>query len=125
MELVGVLYGGSPPRARGRYSHRHENPAVRRFTPACAGTVTAPRWTTSRQPVHPRVRGDGHFFAIYLLDHSGSPPRARGRFWDYFEKRGVGRFTPACAGTVRTPAPDRMGSAVHPRVRGDGRMLLA
>ncbi len=110
---------GSPPRARGRWA-QPAHPALRvRFTPACAGTISALPCRCSAVAVHPRVRGDDSACGLPVAVAVGSPPRARGRSALLACSSCAGRFTPACAGTIaiRRCAPGR--TTVLPRVRGD------
>ncbi len=110
---------GSPPRARGlRLVHPQHHP-LGRFTPACAGTSPW-RWCVrSTRSVHPRVRGDFTMRSPPVSCLIGSPPRARGLRHSGDLQSGLGRFTPACAGTSDAYPGDGSILAVHPRVRGD------
>ncbi len=110
---------GSPPRARGQGGPGHLGPAVRRFTPACAGTGLPGSRARRRGSVHPRVRGDRRRRGRPLRSRSGSPPRARGQDQGAATRAWDPRFTPACAGTGAGSACRRPPSSVHPRVRGD------
>ena len=66
------------------------------------------------------MRGDGDDVRREQPELLGSPPRARGRFTRDDGCECVCRFTPACAGTVRSSCAGLSRRAVHPRVRGDG-----
>ncbi len=113
-----MLYG-SPPRARGHAVQTPSTSQDARFTPACAGTWSAQRITSHIHPVHPRVRGDMDRPDRGSQPLTGSPPRARGHGAGHGLIHGPTRFTPACAGTWRSPARSRRSRPVHPRVRGD------
>ena len=110
---------GSPPRARGHVEPRHVETAIRRFTPACAGTWRSRRSRPTPWTVHPRVRGDMAIVPDRPYTIAGSPPRARGHVVRDYPRRRGNRFTPACAGTCPSPCSARTTRTVHPRVRGD------
>ena len=118
-----VLYFGSSPRARGTRSEEQPLVKLDRFIPACAGnTVRLPK-LQERQPVHPRVRGE-HDLAQHVHHRApGSSPRARGTLLVRPCRQPPGRFIPACAGNTEPRKPLVAGSAVHPRVRGEHRIL--
>ncbi len=112
---------GSPPRAWGRSELAEIGVAVRRFTPACVGTIARSTWTWSRCPVHPRVRGDDRVREKLSASTVGSPPRAWGRFPLGRGGQFQPRFTPACVGTMACMRAAVTYGSVHPRVRGDDR----
>ncbi len=111
---------GSPPRAWGRSRVLGLAILRLRFTPTCVGTVSRRFLIKIRIPVHPHVRGDGAGVAGLAPADPGSPPRAWGRCVPGRRRRGGGRFTPTCVGTVRTCSGARACRQVHPHVRGDG-----
>ncbi len=90
---------GSPPRAWGQRVHHHTAKPAGRFTPTCVGTTPALALTAPR---------------IY-----GSPPRAWGQHTPLNVLVLPHRFTPTCVGTTLARGWQRLGSAVHPHVRGD------
>ena len=49
----------------------------------------------------------------------GSPPHARGRQRDTFEKTVLERITPACAGKTKDYMKKIAASEDHPRMRGE------
>ncbi len=110
---------GSPPRARGQARWARWSAPQGRFTPACAGTGVCAFAFLTRFSVHPRVRGDRVLPTTTSSGIFGSPPRARGQVSRPVLHADGSRFTPACAGTGRSPASSSHASAVHPRVRGD------
>ncbi len=116
---VGLTSSGSPPRARGRSPQARVSRVAWRFTPACAGTISARSCPRTRAPVHPRVRGDDYRGSLTDSSTRGSPPRARGRFPGDLRHRRRQRFTPACAGTMGPVRAPPSSPSVHPRVRGD------
>ncbi len=112
---------GSPPRARGQVRAPHEGDALRRFTPACAGTGPLSCSKMARAAVHPRVRGDRSAKKTKRGASDGSPPRARGQGPLHRRQPVFARFTPACAGTGYVSVARCRQGSVHPRVRGDRR----
>ncbi len=110
---------GSSPRARGTeqrsviYSH------ASRFIPACAGNRQRTDVEVCADAVHPRVRGEQASRAGTLRKITGSSPRARGTGGARGDRRGVRRFIPACAGNRPHRVRAAVGTAVHPRVRGE------
>ncbi len=94
-----VWNSGPPPRTRGRHHELVVLHALRRTTPAYAGTTgisgtyapetrTTPayagttRWINSLLPAsrdHPRVRGDDIVKLPPIVETTGPPPRTRGR----------------------------------------------
>ncbi len=121
--FAGHHYPGSPPRAWGRQQAAALLRLLLRFTPTCVGTATWPRDSPMRSPVHPHVRGDGHFNASMAAPAIGSPPRAWGRRSKVPELERHHRFTPTCVGTASARRPIDSIKAVHPHVRGDGGWL--
>ncbi len=71
---------GSPPRAWGRLCLLIHRRVLRRFTPACVGTMQSIDTRCTHPPVHPRVRGDDDLRTQFDAVGGGSPPRAWGRY---------------------------------------------
>ena len=75
--------------------------------------------------VHPRVCGERKLIKARIINGDGSSPRVRGTDDDVVPVEVLDRFIPACAGNgVRGMRPGRV-SAVHPRVCGERRFMLA
>jgi len=109
---------GPSPRARGSPAASGHAPARPGSIPACAGQSPLPRARTSRDTVHPRVRGAVSYASSRLSMMVGPSPRARGsRLVEGPRGRGRGSI-PACAGQSRRQAAVSRCSRVHPRVRG-------
>ena len=110
---------GSPPRMRGKVELVHQTEGKVGITPACAGKSShqhgAGRWRRD----HPRVCGEKGCCKFSSRNHSGSPPRMRGKDLSDNELQVLDGITPAYAGkSVRwcrrsSPARD------HPRVCGE------
>ena len=109
---------GASPRARGTRIQRRRTLRLGRFIPACAGNTSLVRLGGSKEPVHPRVRGEHLSSTERCHLPSGSSPRARGTLLLDLDREGPFRFIPACAGNTRTRAGSGWTPAVHPRVRG-------
>ncbi len=94
----GMVFAGSPPRARGE---RHPVPdAARqhRITPACAGRTVVPSSAPATGTDHPRVRGENWIEQHCIVPDGGSPPRARGERTAVPDGARSDGITPACAG---------------------------
>ncbi len=65
------------------------------------------------------MRGDNLLLRLKVVDHSGSPPHARGQLVRRHESTHGSRFTPACAGTTPSHHLAELLATVHPRMRGD------
>nr|CUV12158.1 conserved protein of unknown function [Ralstonia solanacearum] len=114
---------GSSPHARGtprsiRRTHRRE-----RFIPACAGNTSRFDWIAASQAVHPRMRGEHHQHYEYGLWNGGSSPHARGTQTGPLPQPAWLRFIPACAGNTPSGRACRRPPAVHPRMRGEHRII--
>src|SRR5208283_1107608 len=73
--------------------------------------------------VHPRVRGERYVYASLPPLDCGSSPRARGTRWGRFFPLSLMRFIPACAGNATATTIAESNNAVHPRVRGERRLV--
>ena len=110
---------GSPPRMRGKGLLQVFIPEPLRITPACAGKRINGRVNQQDERDHPRVCGEKGSSTFWSRNHSGSPPRMRGKVDDVpggVLHRGI---TPACAGKSSGLADscDLLGD--HPRVCGE------
>ena len=110
---------GSSPRARGTRLCRLRYKEQVRFIPACAGNTSSLWIPVTRQPVHPRVRGEHTVSGCCRLNVGGSSPRARGTPYPDEDNAPRWRFIPACAGNTLETLPAEAQAAVHPRVRGE------
>ncbi len=130
---------GAPPRARGQPSRassanalRRSTPACagtrgpegapdgpRRSTPACAGTTMGAFWRPWAGSEHPRVRGDNDGATWTECTTAGAPPRARGQ--RRARRRDPSRSPehPRVRGDNRNTAAFGPRTSEHPRVRGD------
>ena len=120
LQRLGQLrYNGSPPHAWGQSNVLHAVTISPRFTPTCVGTISPSSVGFSPSPVHPHMRGDNSMTRRSATAFSGSPPHAWGQSRISVQRPPHVRFTPTCVGTIRTTAPCRAASAVHPHMRGD------
>ena len=111
--------GGSAPRVRGTVLRPGASAELRRFSPACAGNG---RTGPARHPpstVQPRVCGERELQEHAKWGEDGSAPRVRGTDLKGTGERGMGRFSPACAGNGSNPALTTISSPVQPRVCGE------
>ena len=117
--LNAMVYGGSPPHARGR----HRSPTVRKaaawITPACAGKTTCRRAFTTCRRDHPRMRGEDRSRHVRRGRGRGSPPHARGRQTSRLRIAYGARITPACAGKTLNKRQFMALWKDHPRMRGE------
>ena len=89
---------GSPPRVRGKVPAVPDGFCNRGITPAHAGKSSAPTCRYSKSGDHPRACGEKGLSMFWSLNHSGSPPRMRGKGYDVVGRLGGVRITPAYAG---------------------------
>ena len=113
------LSDGSPPHARGRHRLNIGDGAVLRITPACAGKTQVQQGSRREGSDHPRMRGEDRGSRRRRFGGRGSPPHARGRQVDGFEKRIRDGITPACAGKTAQSRFDVFQRQDHPRMRGE------
>ena len=111
---------GSPPRVRGKAKKRCRSCPLTRITPAYAGKRPAASAARSAKWDHPRVCGEKGCCKFSSRNHSGSPPRMRGKDLSDNELQVLDGITPACAG--REKRRDRLDyyfpQGSPPRVRG-------
>ena len=95
---------GSPPRMRGKVELVHQTEGKVGITPACAGKSShqhgAGRWRRD----HPRVCGEKGCCKFSSRNHSGSPPRMRGKDLSDNELQVLDGITPAYAGKRPLPS---------------------
>ena len=97
---------------------------MQRFIPAHAGNTCLNSSRTASKKVHPRSRGEYSSFWQVGAPRGGSSPLTRGILWITDGWRTNDRFIPAHAGnTEREFIPDQRGQ-VHPRSRGEYRLLM-
>jgi len=84
----------------------------------------ATRASGSQGAVHPRVRGERAIPHLEALEQDGSSPRPRGTFRWGPGYQGRERFIPASAGNVDPATVENSGVPVHPRVRGERRVVI-
>ena len=116
--MSGSLWG-SPPRMRGKAGGGRERHPAEGITPAYAGKRINGRVNQQDERDHPRVCGEKGSSTFWSRNHSGSPPRMRGKVLVHLCGKLFPGITPACAGkrplslvwmTCETGSP--------PRVRG-------
>ena len=122
-ELAPV--GGSSPRTRGTDSPAHTAWRTRRFIPAHAGNSEAPIPANDANAVHPRARGEQSTAYTCGGLYRGSSPRTRGTVDGGHVGDGHSRFIPAHAGNSAAPAVLAGPRSVHPRARGEQRVLTS
>ena len=115
---------GSSPHARGTQQPSHLKPGVRRFIPACAGNTSRRKPRRSARAVHPRMRGEHFRWFEERCGKRGSSPHARGTHRPAPGNPGGGRFIPACAGNTQFGTSKMPARPVHPRMRGEHRLLI-
>ena len=114
---------GSSPPARGTLGEAANAGATRRFIPACAGNTRRRARLMLRPSVHPRLRGEHPDGLLDLPLVGGSSPPARGTRAFRWNAPSHVRFIPACAGNTECRAGCRSAWPVHPRLRGEHRLL--
>ena len=123
--MVSERRSGSPPLARGSPRPAGLVTPRRRFTPACAGKPCGSGSAGGVCAVHPRLRGEALPGRQKYAKTAGSPPLARGSRHCRFRARSLWRFTPACAGKPARADPRPRPDPVHPRLRGEARLVVS
>ena len=95
---VGLLAGGTSPRARGKQPQRMATHHMHRNIPACAGKTSVPASCAPAKKEHPRVRGENGFSSPKFCPRGGTSPRARGKQYREDIENFIERNIPACAG---------------------------
>ena len=112
-------HSGSPPRMRGKVLFKTLGEGTFGITPACAGKRMVFAGRKSRTWDHPRVCGEKGSSTFWSRNHSGSPPRMRGKEETVPEFYGLRGITPACAGKSTRCRCRLYGLRDHPRVCGE------
>ena len=110
---------GSPPRVWGKGQRLLAKNPEFGITPACAGKRMVFAGRKSRTWDHPRVCGEKGSSTFWSRNHSGSPPRMRGKEETVPEFYGLRGITPACAGKSTRCRCRLYGLRDHPRVCGE------
>ena len=83
------------------------------------GRVPTPRPRLIKSQDHPRVCGEEHHPTPSSAAPRGSPPRMRGRGFEYVKQYGEAGITPAYAGKRIIICPTSCPVGDHPRVCGE------
>ena len=110
---------GSPPRMRGQGETFIQKTSTGRITPADAGTRAESRVPSNGCKDHPRGCGDKSRYPQRCRALRGSPPRMRGQGALGLGGVGLGRITPADAGTSLCVCHVYTSRGDHPRGCGD------
>ena len=119
MRLVLFAVLGSPPRMRGKDGVNDSAQAVTGITPACAGKRVRHRRISKPTRDHPRVCGEKGSSTFWSRNHSGSPPRMRGKGQVSVFLRVFVGITPACAGkscSSSVSSSQRMSWTIRSRI---------
>ena len=110
---------GSSPHTRGALDAEPRPTVVGRIIPAYAGSTRAVvcRWT--RDPDHPRIRGEHSLGGAQKPLLAGSSPHTRGARGGYLPRRAARGIIPAYAGSTHPPRRSRRALGDHPRIRGE------
>ena len=114
---------GSSPRARGTRARATRAPHRSWFIPASAGNTRRACPHRCRRAVHPRERGEHSVETHVMKFLAGSSPRARGTRTRRCPAASRLRFIPASAGNTAVRADPPARSPVHPRERGEHRVV--
>ena len=110
---------GSPPRGRGKVVYVIDCHIRKRITPAWAGKRFFLGLCHLLYADHPRVGGEKHLAISTFKLLEGSPPRGRGKVFDYLVCAYTTRITPAWAGKSFAPTERQASCKDHPRVGGE------
>ena len=114
-----TLWGGSPPRMRGKPVLCKENLCSDRITPAHAGKTFGITKITGLESDHPRACGENASNAINSAVGFGSPPRMRGKPSHLLFSSRSRRITPAHAGKTGGSVRSCLSISDHPRACGE------
>ena len=115
---------GPSPRARGIRPHRSSRSAAHGSIPASAGNPGAGLSWPHGDRVHPRERGESPLMQSGHHLSPGPSPRARGILCRPAHPIDMLRSIPASAGNPRPSASRPPASWVHPRERGESRVVV-
>ena len=110
---------GSPPRMRGKVSVNGRGFILYGITPAYAGKRVAGGFRPGTTQDHPRVCGEKGSSTFWSRNHSGSPPRMRGKGQVSVFLRVFVGITPACAGkscSSSVSSSQRMSWTIRSRI---------
>ena len=110
---------GSPPRMRGKGEEGLRRCLSERITPAYAGKRVRHRRISKPTRDHPRVCGEKGSSTFWSRNHSGSPPRMRGKGQVSVFLRVFVGITPACAGkscSSSVSSSQRMSWTIRSRI---------
>ena len=112
---------GSSPHTRGAQSPSALAGACGGIIPAYAGSTTWPSSSTTREPDHPRIRGEHMTSSGVIASSPGSSPHTRGALGPAPRALQRERIIPAYAGSTRPGSGRTVGPWDHPRIRGEHR----
>ena len=110
---------GSSPLTRGKRCRQLATPRFRRLIPAHAGKTKSVLMTSIARAAHPRSRGENAQVGVCHFSDSGSSPLTRGKPAGPRRPRAGLGLIPAHAGKTLAPVTSMIGSAAHPRSRGE------
>ena len=120
--MIFLASGSSPP-ARGTPAFHRLDDGEHRFIPARAGNTRLRGRPWILVPVHPRPRGEHIGLDEPTVTHYGSSPPARGTHLSIVRVKLDERFIPARAGNTSGTHSNCSARSVHPRPRGEHRMM--
>ena len=110
---------GSSPLTRGKLGVIKIIKRMLGLIPAHAGKTKGKAIVSFDPGAHPRSRGENAVAAIRAPNVGGSSPLTRGKPIHHDGAQEEGRLIPAHAGKTGRSVSDRMGTAAHPRSRGE------
>ena len=113
------LFGGSPPRMRGKLTGVLAVTLLMRITPAHAGKTILVTCSKSFCTDHPRACGENLNFLYIFHEQDGSPPRMRGKHGKAKVESVRERITPAHAGKTGSATANCRIATDHPRACGE------
>ena len=120
-----IVKSGSSPLTRGTQFFRRSVCVIDRFIPAYAGNSNDHFRPLRNFEVHPRLRGELEDFTVTKSGCRGSSPLTRGTRTNHQLRMHPQRFIPAYAGNSSGLATFTWVLPVHPRLRGELRILRA
>ena len=110
---------GSSPLTRGKLHAVGGELRRDGLIPAHAGKTMTPESDARPNRAHPRSRGENACTELRLSLCAGSSPLTRGKRDHLTDRNPDEGLIPAHAGKTETRAPNQLGSAAHPRSRGE------
>ena len=119
LRSLGVLPGGSSPRAWGTLETALLRAGGFRLIPTCVGNARLRQVRIGKRTAHPHVRGERSRLIQNGASRCGSSPRAWGTRWQNLRFCHPRRLIPTCVGNAAAFVSAASAPPAHPHVRGE------